>query len=230
MSEMPEPKPAPRRRMRILVVDDHSIVRRGLRDLIAQEVDLEVCAEAANPKEAIAAIELEKPDVALIDLMMDGVSGFDFLKTLKEQYAAVRVLVLSMHDESYYAERCMRAGARGYIMKQEASDQIVKAIRTVADGRIHLSEEMSGKLLNVFLEGKSDRKSSSIERLSDRELQVFELLGQGQTTRSIAEKLHLSIKTVETHRLNIMSKLRIENPNELIRKAVHWVESGRSEG
>ena len=221
MSKAKGQQTAKQARTRIVIADDHAIVRRGLCDLIAHEADLEVCAEAATPHETIEAIESRDPDVAVLDLMFAGVTGFDLLRDIKARFS-VRTLILSMHDESYYAERCLRAGASGYIMKQEASDQIVRAIRIVAQGKIYLSENISGKLLHVFRDGKP--APTGVDRLTDRELQVFELLGQGMTTRQIAGALHLSVKTVETHRLNIMSKLTIANPNELIKKAVHWVK------
>ncbi len=219
---------AKQRHTRVVIADDHAIVRQGLRDLISHEPDLDVCAEAATPAEALDAIARFEPEVVLLDLMFDGVSVFELLRQITSSFPNVRILVLSMHDELYYAERCLRAGAKGFIMKQQAPDQIVRAIREVAEGRIHLSDQMSGKLLNVYLDGRPDAERTGIETLTDRELQVFELIGKGMTTRGIGDVPHLSIKTVETHRLNVMSKLAVSNANELIRTAaVHWVEHGR---
>lgn len=210
---------------RVLLVDDHAIVRRGLHDLIDDEDGLSVCAEADSPTEAIQIIDRASPDVAVVDLNYGGNMGLELIKDITARYPDVRVLVLSMYDESDYAERCLRAGALGYIMKQEAPNQIIKAIRRVSEGRNFLSGEMQDRLVDVLL-GKQKKVTSMIDLLSDRELEVVELLGQGLTTREVAERLHLSVKTIDSHRSNIMAKLKLANANELIKYAVRWVDRG----
>lgn len=217
-----------KQQIRVIVADDHSIVRRGLCELLNATDDIEVVADVGTPNEAIDAIEKHHPDVALLDLQYEGVKSFDMLKDIRSRCPQVRTLILSMHDESHYAERCIRAGAMGYVMKNEAADNILSAIRKVKQGQLYLSDTMSGRMLNVLLERGGNPAASErtvVDVLTDRELQVFELLGQGMTTREVAQRLHLSVKTIETHRLNIMSKLQIPNPNELIRRAVQWVDS-----
>ncbi|MBI1373111.1 MAG: response regulator [Phycisphaera sp.] len=219
---------ATQRRIRITIADDHAIVRQGLRHLIEDEGDIEICADVESPDEALDAIKQFNPDVAVMDLTFEGVSGFGALRDIKTRHPNVHILVLSMHDEGYYAERCLRNGAAGYIMKQEAPDQIIKAIRKVARGQIYLSERMASRLLDTFLGRDADSMGSPVESLTDRELQVFELLGQGLGSRKVAERLHLSIKTIESHRANIMAKLKIADANELIKHAVRWVEDQKT--
>jgi DNA-binding NarL/FixJ family response regulator len=182
-----------------------------------------------SAEEALGAIEDLAPNLAVVDISLPGMSGMELIKHLQSRTPDVRILVVSRHDESLYAERCIRAGARGYVMKQEAGDAIVNAIRTVLDGRIFVSEEINERLLQSMAEGGRDRiMQSPLEVLSDRELEVFELTGRGDSTREIAERLHLSVKTVESYRARIKNKLNLDSANELMKHAVQWVESENS--
>ncbi len=182
-----------------------------------------VCGEAENPHQALAAIKDNHPDIAVIDLSLSHTSGIELIKNIKPRYPGLPILVLSMHEESLYAERALRAGARGYIMKKEAPEKVIAAIRKVLEGGIYLSETMGDKLLNEFISRKSDTVSSPVELLSDRELEVFQLIGKGLGTRQIAEKLNISIKTVEVYRANIKEKLKLKSSAELVQHAIHWV-------
>ena len=209
---------------KILLVDDHPIVRQGLAELIEQEPDLSVCGEAETAPEALEAIVTMKPDIAIVDVSLPDASGVELIKEIKAGHADVPVLVLSMHDETLYAERVLRAGAKGYIMKEEATETVMVAIRKVLNGHIYLSERMAGRLLSRFVEGTPETGGSPMQRLSDRELEVFELVGRGLSTRRIAEKLHLSIKTIESHREHIKEKLKLGSSRELLRHAMQWLE------
>lgn len=210
---------------RVLIVDDHPIVRQGLKGLISQAPDLEVCGEAETIFDALKAIEQLHPDVAVVDISLKGESGVDLIKDVRIRFPDLPVLTLSMYDEAIYAERVLRAGARGYVTKEEASEKVLTAIRCVLSGKIFLSERMSAKMLSKLVGGRTETPGLSVDRLSDRELQVFELIGRGMSTRMIAETLHLSIKTVESHRANIKEKLQIENATELLQQAIHWLQS-----
>lgn len=215
--------PANNEAKRILLVEDHPIVRLGFVQLIQQEKTLRVCSEAEDSRSAIEAVEREKPDLAIIDLGLKQSSGLDLIKVLQGLHPKLPVLVVSLHDETLYAQRVLKAGARGYVMKREAPDCLLVAIKRVLDGEIYVSEQMSSRLLNWFVRGARP-EGSPLERLSDRELEVFRFLGQGSTTREIAEALHLSVKTVETHRAHIMDKLNLGSATELLRYAVHSLE------
>lgn len=210
---------------RILVVDDHPIVRQGLSQLLSQEKDFLVCGEAADAKQALAAIRLLQPSLAIIDLALGGASGLDLIKTIHAEYPELQILALSMYEESLYAERVLHAGARGYIMKQEAPDRIVAAIRRLLRGDIYLSKKMGEALLKQLATGRPPEVSSPLGRLSDRELEVFRLIGQGISVREVAQKLHLSVKTIETHREHIKKKLHLKNSRELLQYAIHLVQS-----
>ena len=213
---------------RVLIVDDHPIVRQGLKGLISQAPDLVVCGEAETIFDALKAIEQLKPDVAVIDISLNkGESGVDLIKDIRIRYPDLPVLTLSMYDEAIYAERVLRAGGRGYVTKDEAAEHVLQAIRKVLKGQIFLSERMSAKMLSKLVGGRTEAAGLSIDRLSDRELQIFELIGRGVSTRMIAETLHLSIKTVESHRANIKEKLQIDNTTELLQQAIHWLQSQR---
>jgi len=205
---------------KILLVDDHPILREGLAQLIEQQKDLSVCGQFEEAGKAFEAIATLKPDLALVDISLKGSSGIELLKNIKVNYPKLLVLVLSMHDESLYAERVLRAGASGYIMKQEATDKVLEAIRKVLAGEIYLSEKMSTKLMHQLIGGRTPATGSLIERLSDRELEVFGLIGQGRGTRQIAEQLHLSVKTIESHRAHIKEKLNLKNATELVHRAI----------
>ncbi len=212
---------------RVMLVDDHPIVRHGLAMLINEETDLSVCGECSSSAEAIPEIERCSPHIVLVDVSLQGASGIDLTKTIKEQIPNLPILILSMHDESLYAERALRAGARGYVMKQEAAETVLKAIRTVLNGDIYLSDKLSTKVLRELVDGPAaDPDRFGVERLSDRELEVFELIGRGYATRRIAEALHLSVKTIETHRAHIKQKLKLGNATELVHHAFLWIESG----
>ncbi|MDB5297537.1 MAG: two component transcriptional regulator, LuxR family [Phycisphaerales bacterium] len=211
------------RKARILLVDDHPIVRQGLALMLAGETDIEVVGQAKDVPEAADMVDRLAPDLLVVDLSLSGLSGLDLVKELKGKHAALPVLILSMHDETVQAERALRAGARGYVMKQEATGTILTAVRQVLAGHIYLSDRMSSKLLGKLAGNAASGAASPIERLSDREFQVFTLIGQGIGPRAIAEKLGLSVKTVEAHRENIKAKLGLGSGNELIRYAMQYL-------
>lgn len=213
------------RKSRILIVDDHPIVRQGFAQLINQEPDLTVCAEVDTGARAFDAAGTATPDLAVVDIALPGASGLELIKNIKAAYPELRVLVLSMHDETLYAERALRAGAQGYIMKQEATDKVLEAIRRVLAGDVYLSEQMSARLLHHLVGVGPLPSASPIERLSDRELEVFRLIGQGHSTRQIAEQLNLGVKTVETYRAHIMEKLNLQNATELVQRAFQWAQT-----
>lgn len=222
MSHKPAAKVS--RKRRILLVDDHAIVRDGFAEVIKTHPDLTVCGEAESAAEAIAAVERLKPDLVVVDLSLQGGSGLDLLKNLKTLHPLMRMLVLSMHDEALYAERALRAGALGYVMKRQDSATLLRAIREVLDGRIFLSAAMRDQLLQKVVGGTRAAESDAV-KFTDREIEVLQLIGEGRTTRQIAQKLQLSISTVETHRAHIKKKLNVGNGPELIRAAVEWVQS-----
>jgi len=210
---------------RILIVDDHPIVRQGLTELINQEDDLVVCEQAEDATEAIGIIKKLKPDMAIVDISLKETSGMELIKDIKVQYPDVVTLALSMHDESLYAERALRAGAKGYVMKAEATEKVVTAIRKILSGQIYVSDRMAAKMVRKLVGGGPDAGASAIERLSDRELEVFHLIGQGYGTRQIAERLHLSTKTIETYREHIKEKLNLADASELLQYAIQWTHS-----
>ncbi len=213
---------------KILIVDDHPIVRHGLKKVINQEVDFTVCGEAEDVVSAITAVQETSPDLVIVDISLKDSNGIGLIKAVRNE-RDMPVIVLSIHDETIYAERVLRAGARGYVMKQEATDQLMTAIRTVLDGEVFVSENMSKLLLQKYLEGGSSADfSSPMSKLSDREIEIFKLIGEGRSTRQIAEVLNLSIKTVESHRAHIKQKLRLKSGTELVHNAVQWVQSEKS--
>jgi DNA-binding NarL/FixJ family response regulator len=206
---------------RIVIIDDHPVVRAGLRSLIEAEPDLTVCAEAGNVRDAIEVVRTQSPDLILIDISLEDSNGIELIKRLKVQTPGLKMLVCSMHDESLFAERAINAGARGYINKHQLTEQILEAVHQVLAGRIYLSESMVERIING-LARKRDAGTSRIEDLSDRELEVFGLIGEGLSTSKIAERLHLSVKTIETHREKIKRKLQLTTGGELMRHAVQW--------
>ena len=210
---------------KILVVDDHPIIREGLVRLVDDEQDLAICGQADDAPEALKAISETKPDVVIVDISLKNSSGIELMKSIKAQYPKLPVLILSMHNEALYAERALRAGAMGYIMKQEASEKLLTAIRHVLVGQIYVSDKVSKRLIRKLARGKTDMVASPIDSLSDRELEVFHLIGQGYGTSQIAEKLYLSIKTIETYRTHIKEKLNLTNSRELLQYAIQWVSS-----
>jgi DNA-binding NarL/FixJ family response regulator len=207
---------------KILLVDDHPMVREWLATLINQQQDLEVCGEADNARQALELVGQANPNVAMVDISMEGGSGIELIKNIKASHPAVLVIVLSMHDEALYAERALRAGARGYIMKREATKGVLQAIRCVLSGKLYLSDKMAMMMAEKLVEGRPKAERSVIEKLSDRELEVFQLLGRGYSTRQIADELHVSFKTVQAFCARIKEKLNIVSANELLREAVRW--------
>jgi DNA-binding NarL/FixJ family response regulator len=211
---------------RIFIVDDHPIVRDGLTTIINHEKDLAVCGEADEPQEALKAISELRPDVVIADITLKDSDGIELTKSLKARYPTLPVIVLSIHDELTYAERALRAGASGYLMKEVVSDKITAAIRTVLTGEIYVSNAMGKKLLRkMAAAGKADTISAPIDSLSDRELEIFRLIGQGYKPSKIAQSMHISVKTVETYRARIKEKLHLANADELLRYAIQWVGS-----
>jgi DNA-binding NarL/FixJ family response regulator len=215
--------PAPKRR--VLLVDDHPFMRAGLAQLIDRQPDLITCGEAGNPAETLQAVARTKPDLILTDLTMPGRSGLEFVKDLIAFESRLVVLVVSMHDEAVYAERALRAGARGYIMKEAGGEALLAAIRQVLRGEVYLSPRMSARILENLSARKPRGSSSPIGKLTDREFEIFQLIGQGKSTRDIAEQLHLSTKTVDVHRSHLKEKLELNDVTALIRHAVRWVET-----
>ena len=218
-------KAAAPRKKRIFIVDDHPMMRQGLAQLIGVEADFEVCGEAENAELALDTVGACKPDLVLADISLPGKNGLELIKDFQAFQPGLAVLVISMHDESLYAERVLRAGGRGYIMKQAGGKKLMEAIRQVLEGKIYVSEKMSADILETFSGRRAGTTSSPVEQLTDREFEVFQLIGQGMGTRASAEKLHLSVKTVEVHRANIKAKLKLKTAPELIRFAVRWSEA-----
>ena len=216
MSEQPQPK------SRILIVDDHPLFREGLQQLIDRDPQLAVCGEASSAAEALQAVPRLKPDLVLVDISLGGTSGIELIKHIKTEYEELPVLVVSMHDESLYAERALRAGAMGYVMKHEPSKTVKTAIHKVLQGEMYLSPRMSSSIISKFMRGQSDRQASPIETLSDRELEVFRMLGQGKGTRQIAQDLSVTIATVNSFRNRIKEKLQLKTATEVMLHAIQW--------
>jgi DNA-binding NarL/FixJ family response regulator len=209
----------------ILIVDDHPIVRQGLAELVNHEDDLVVCGQAEDAHQAMKAVKELTPDMVIVDISLKETSGMELIKDIKAQYPNLPTLALSMHDESLYAERALRAGARGYIMKAEATEKVILAIRKILSGQIYISEKMASKMMQKLVGGSTEISTSPVERLSDRELEVFQLIGKGFGTRQISERLYLSIKTIETYRAHIKEKLNLADAAELLQYAIQWVNS-----
>lgn len=207
---------------RVMIVDDHPMVRRGFTEVIADEPMLELCGEAANVADAMSLARKCKPDLIIVDLGLPDQSGLELIKRIEASALSTRVLVSSIQDESLYAERCLRAGAMGYVNKAEPPENVVEAMLRVLQGDVYLSADMTRRLLKGVA-GKVEADGALIDRLTDRELEVFDLIGRGHTTREIAERINLSIKTVETHREKIKAKLKIGSTTALTRHAVQWV-------
>ena len=210
---------------KVLLVDDHPVVRQGLALLVGREPDLLVCGEADGARSAFQAIETLQPDIVVLDISLAGPDGLDVLKEIRARSGSLPVLILSMHDESIYAERALRAGANGYIMKQEATEKVLIAIRKILRGDVYLSERLTSAMLNQFVHGSDTIKSSPIVNLTDRELEIFRLIGEGHSTRQIADELHLSVKTIESHQAHIKEKLALRNARELVQHAIEWTVS-----
>jgi DNA-binding NarL/FixJ family response regulator len=222
-SAVPAPGPIVVKR-RVMIVDDHPIFRNGITQLINHEADLHVCGEVCSAADALSAVESLKPDVVILDISIQGTNGIELMKSVRALYPTLPALIVSMHDESIYAERALRAGARGYVMKAAPSEKVIEAIRRVLSGGLYLSEAIGGRLLDTFLNGRATAAgTSTVEQLSDREIEVFRAVGEGRGTREIARTLFLSVKTVETHRAHIKEKLKLNTAPELVRAAVEWV-------
>jgi DNA-binding NarL/FixJ family response regulator len=213
---------APRK---IFIVDDHPMMRMGLAEFLNKQPGLTVCGEAGSAQEALAAIGHLNPDLVVVDISLPDKNGIELVKDVVAMHPELPAIVHSMHDEMIYAERALRAGARGYLMKHEGGIKLAEAIRQVLEGRICVSDRMSAKILAIFSGHRNTSESSPVENLSDREFEVFQLVGEGLGTEEIANRLHLSDKTVEVHRVNIKRKLRIATARELTHYAVRWVES-----
>jgi len=207
---------------RIFIIDDHPLVREGLTNLINRHDDLMVCGEAEDSAEAIAGIARTQPDVAVIDISLKNESGLELVKNLQSQFPAVGLIVLSMHDEALYAERALRAGARGYVMKRETTKSVLTAIRRVLEGSVYISQRVVNSMARRFVLSDKELPSSPVEQLSDRELEIFRLLGQGCTTSQIADDLHVSLKTVQAYCARAREKFGVNSFGELIRLAVRW--------
>jgi DNA-binding NarL/FixJ family response regulator len=216
---------------RILIVDDHPIMRRGIVSLVGAEGDLEIAFEAGSAVEAMEQLASNPlPDLAIVDLSLPDKSGLEVTKDIVAQYPDLKILVMSMHDESLYCERALRAGARGYIMKEAAAENLVTAIRRVLEGQIYVSEKMSSHLLEILAGRRPAALASPLDCLTDREMEVYELIGNGKGSRTIADQLHISIRTVDAHRAHLKEKLHLDDSNALVRHAIRWVETAGAGG
>lgn len=219
-----KPEPVRNPRTRILLVDDHAVVRYGIAQLINRESDLQVCGEEEDAANALSAIGKLKPDLVIADISLKDSSGLELMRNIKAQYSKLPILVVSAHDESIYAEVAFRAGALGYLMKQEALEKVVTAIRRVLSGNIYVSDALAARMLQQQVRGQTDIQQSPVKDLSDRELEVFQLIGQWKKTSEIAQELHLSVKTIEYYREQIKRKLNLKNSAELTQHATSWVQ------
>ena len=215
---------------RVLIVEDHPITREGLAYLINRQPGMTVCGHAEAAPQALEVLKSSEPDLVIVDLTLPGKSGLELIKDIKALHPGLPVFVISMHEESLYAERVLRAGARGYITKEAGGEKVIEAIRQVLRGDIYVSNSVSARILEIFTRGQSERKRSSIEQLSDREFEIFELIGTGLSSRRIADRLHLSAKTVDTHRASIKKKLNFKTTSELISYAARWAASRGNNG
>jgi DNA-binding NarL/FixJ family response regulator len=211
---------------RIFIVDDHPLLRRGLAELINREPDMVFCGEAEDSPSAIKAISQIKPDLVIVDISLKGYNGIELIKNIKAFDSKIQVLVLSMHDESIYAMRVLKAGAKAYVMKQEVVDKVMEAVRRIRAGKVFVSERVASRMLDQVVVGGDPAPDSPVDLLSDRELEIVNMIGSGLPTREIAAKLHISIKTVESHRARIKEKLNLQNAIQLVQFCVRWVEEG----
>jgi DNA-binding NarL/FixJ family response regulator len=210
---------------RIVIVDDHPLFRKGLQEMIHSDGTFAVCGEAGNASEAMDVIRKLTPDLAIVDISLPGANGIELIKNIRTEFSQLPILVLSMHDESLYALRALRAGAEGYVMKHEAMANVITAIREVFNGRPYLSPAMAAQVITKFAHRHDEGEADAVERLSDRELEILELIGKGHDVRQIAKQLHLSPKTVETHRAHIKDKLDLKNSREVARFALQWLST-----
>ena len=225
LAHSPTPPLAEQAPRRLLIVDDHPVFRHGISQLIKGLQEVEICGEAESASAALGAMRKLQPDLALVDVSMPGTNGIELIKLMLAEQPRLLILVLSMHDESLYALRALRAGARGYVMKQQATESVLTALRKVISGGIYVSPEFSERLVFKAIQGSSSDLGSPVDKLSDRELEVLQHFGRGNSTREIAERLHLSIKTIETHRAHIKEKLGFKTGDEMLKFAVEWMAS-----
>ncbi len=211
---------------RIFIVDDHPLLRRGLAELINREPDMVFCGEAEDSPSAIKMISQIKPDLVIVDISLKGYNGIELIKNIKAFDSKIQILVLSMHDESIYAMRVLKAGAKAYVMKQEVVDKVMEAVRRIRAGKVFVSERVASRMLDQVVVGGDPAPDSPVDLLSDRELEIVNMIGSGLPTREIAGKLHISIKTVESHRARIKEKLNLQNAIQLVQFCVRWVEEG----
>jgi DNA-binding NarL/FixJ family response regulator len=223
-----DPKPHAAQKTRILIVDDHPMMREGLAALLGSQPDLEICGEAESAPQALDMIPAKRPDIVIADITLPGKSGIELIKDISVMYPKVATLAVSMHDEAVYAERVLRAGARGYIMKKEGGKRILEAIQKVRAGEVAVSEKMSAQILRIYSGRAGGEAESPVRQLTDREFEVFELIGRGLGTTQMAAELHISVKTVEVHRAHIKEKLQIKSGTELIAYAARWAESAEN--
>lgn len=216
------------RRARIMIVDNHPLMREGLAAVVNRERDLEVCCQFNSPAEGLAHLEVQRPDLLVTGLALPGRGGIELIKDVTKLYAGIPVLVISMHDELVHAERVLRSGARGYLMKEASVEEVLKAIRAVLSGKVFISERMAAKLLDLYSNSHNRTIGSPIEKLSDRELQIFESIGRGKNSKGIAGELNLSVRTVDVHRAHIKEKLSLPDMVSLLRYAVYWVETEKT--
>ena len=222
----PTAEPAPENgTIRVIIVDDHPVLRKGLAQLIEEEEDMTVCGEAEDTAQALKVVEETQPDILIVDLSLKDSSGLDLIKDMQVRQPKISLLVLSMHEETFYAERVLKAGAKGYITKEEGTEKVVDGIRSVLKGNIYLSENMREKMILKMVGSPGNSEEDAISTLTDRELQIFELIGQGMPTREIAKRLHVSVKTIESHRENIKEKLGVSSATDLLKTAIEWVHS-----
>lgn len=216
---------AKKSKTRVLIIDDHPLLREGIALLINTQKDLEVCGQSDDALTALNTIEKLNPDVVVLDITLKTHNGIELLKNIKARFPELQVLILSMHDENIYAPRAFRAGAAGYVMKHEATENVINALRKIINGDIYMSTGLSERLLSRMVGGKATPLRSPVDELTDRELEIFTLLGKGMGTRPIAEKLHLSVKTIESHRAKIKEKLNLKTATELVHHAIQWVQN-----
>lgn len=223
-------KKVPSEKTRIFIVDDHPLLRKGLGELINQERDMVVVGEADDAPSGIKGITSIRPDLVIVDISLKSMNGLELIKNIKVLDPSIQILVLSMHDESVYALRVLKAGAKAYVMKQEMVEKVMEAIRRIRAGKVFVSDRVATQMLSTVVDGGDPSKYSPIDSLSDRELEIVALIGSGTATREIADKLHISIKTVESHRAHIKDKLKLENATQLVQFCVRWVEQYRTPG
>lgn len=209
---------------RIYIVDDHPLVRQGLSQIVANEADMEICGEAEDSPTAMKGVGEANPDAIIVDISLKGNNGLELIKNLKAIHENIPILVFSMHDETIYAQRALRAGAKAYVMKKESPSKVVEAIRKIIKGEIYVSPSVADQVLHQIVNGPGNVSTSPVDRLTDRELEVVQLIGRGLSSREIAESLHLSVKTIESHRAHVKEKLNLRNVTELVQFSVQWVD------